>query len=360
MLVSQISPVNTIQKTHSNLPCKKADSAQIHYEQNGLSFAQAESLKSSRLMNKVTFGRIIAPSYDAADVKVVQDLLEKCRYGKKDLIYGDISKVRTRFTDEGVAIEGFYTADDSPDGNIYGICEELAYKVGRRLQKAFGDKYLVFGIHDGSNNSFESHMYLGMLHNTLENQELVARQAANYEKIDEFGNEFRRLKVYKQFRRAELYEGMKKLRGTDLYEQYLVANEALGANIRELLSDFNRESLGNSLLIDPTLGKIQEFGAGDLFENYTCDSVRSLEQVNAVPSSLGLMDGDVPVGYLGDLVPEIANDKNKGLMVYIFPHDNGIAPLGGQDFLDFILKEDKIHPFYKFMVKLNEAFKKSE
>lgn len=359
MLISQISPVNINQTSRSNLPYKKVNSAQIPYEQNGLSFAQAEALKGSALLNKTTFkGRIIAPSYDVADVKVVQDLLEKCRYGKKDLIYGDISQVRTKFTDEGVGIEGFYTADNNPDGNIYGICEELAYKVGRRLQKAFGDKYLVFGIHGGNKKFPAGHMYLGMLHNTAENEGLIRTQTENFTQLHKLCKEFSASDVYKSFPKDP--REATKLRGTDLYKQYMSASKKFCQENDGLSSNFDRKSFANSLIIDPSFSRVEEFEEGNAFEGYTCCTVRSLEQINAVPSNTGVMDTTLPLGYLKDLVPEIANGRNKDSMVGVFARNTGIYPVGCKEFNESFPKADRSHPLFRFLIKLNEAFKKSE
>lgn len=356
MIISQISHTNANTKSHLNLPCKKVNGAQIPYEQNGLSFAQAQALKSSRLLSQTAFaGRIIAPSYDVADVKIVQELLEKCRYGKKDLIYGDISQVRTKITDEGVEIENFYTADNSPDGNIYGICEELAYKVGRRLQKAFGDKYLVFGVHGGNKEFPKAHMYLGMLHNTAENEELIRTQTENFTQLHKLCKEFSISEVYKSFPKDP--NEAAKLKGTDLYEQYMIAAEKFCKENDGLTSNFDRKSFANSLIIDPSFARVEEFGAGNVFEGYTCCTVRSLEQINAVPSHTGVMDKTLSLGYLKDLVPEIANGRNASSMVGVFACDTGIYPIGCKEFNSAFPKVDRTYPLYKFMIKLNEAFK---
>lgn len=357
MIIPQISPVNTNNKICSNLTCAKVDRAQIPYEQNGLSFAQAQALKSSRLANKITFGRIIAPSYDIQDVAKVQELLAKCRYGKKDLIYGDISQVRTRITDQGVSIENFYTPDDSPDGNIYGNCEELAYKVGRRLQKMFGDKYLVFVITGENKKEFPlAHKYLGMLHNTPENKELLTYKFKIQSRHRRLCREFMSTNAYKSFPKTS--EELDKLKGTDLGKQHLALIEKFTEKSKKLSSNLDRESLANSLIIDPSLSKVEEFGAGNLYDDYIHHIISSLRQVNAVPARRSFLVSYTPVGYLEDLVPEATNDKNKRSMVYIFPHDKGIAPLGSEELADFISKGDRTHPFFKFMIKLNEAFKK--
>lgn len=355
MLISQISPVNINQASRSNPACKKVDKAQLPCEQNGLSFAQSQALKSSRLMNKITFGRIIAPSYDVADVKVVQELFEKCHYGKKDLIYGDISRVKAKITEEGVGIEGFYTADNAPDGKIYGICEELSYKVGRRLQKTFGDKYLVFGIHGGNKKFPAGHMYLGMIHNTLENQKLVNTQTENFSRLHTLGNEFKSSDIYKSFPKNP-FEAVK-LQGTDLYEQYFKLAAEFCQKADGLSSSFDRKSFANSLIIDSSFAKIEEFGKGTLFEDYTCHTIRSLEQVDAVPSVFRVIEDSIPLGYLKDLVPEIANARNGNSMVGVWARDTGFFPIGCKEFNDSFPKADRSHPLFKFLIKLNEAFK---
>lgn len=327
MMISQLSPVNKNIKSYLSSTYKYINNPSIENSQtqNNLTLTQSNAIKNSLLLNNINFkGKVLAPSFDIKDIKIIQELLSKCHYGKKDLIYeGDISQIRIKRSDFGFAIENFYTNDNRPDGKITGICEELTYKLGKRLEKLFGDKYMIFGIY-GRYKEFGSHVYLGILKNTRESQKLVLEQSENYEKAKQL------------FKIRSSKQSGKKV--SDINKKFI-----------ELMFDIN--NLKGCLIIDPSFSKVEELGVGgNMFEGYNSHFIRELDRVNAVPTTerptLGL-----PLGYLKDIVPELANTNNENEMVTLVTSKQTWVLAGGNEInLDELGKE---HPLVAFVIKLN-------
>lgn len=365
MIISQISPVNNNIKSYSSLAHQSCNKASIEntQTQNNLTFAQSNAIKNSILINKINFkGNVLAPSFDIKDVQLIKDLLSKCHYGKKDLIYGDISNVKLKRTDNGLAIENFYTEDNNQNGSITGICEELTYKLGKRLEKIFGDKYIFFAIY-GSNKEFPGgHTHLAILKNTPDNKlkinNILKKQKENFKLATQISDAFNSSKVYKQVapqlqRLQEIYdnEAIEKLSKTTLGQQYIKKIQEINEKMNQLKNIFEPNELKNCLMVDPSFKRIEEFGVGNVFNDYTFDTLRTLEQVNAIPSTSRPLGGrymGFPLGYLKDLIPEKINEENKNSIIGVLDCEE-IFPFG----ID-INSLQKNHPFVKFITKLNE------
>lgn len=365
MIISQLSPVNNSVKSYSSLTPQPSNKTSIENTQiqNSLTFAQSNAIKNSLLLNNISFkGKILAPSFDIKDIKIIQDLLSKCKYGKKDLIYGDISHIKLKSTDNGLAIENFYTEDKNQNGVITGICEELTYKLGKRLEKIFGDKYIFFGLY-GRNKEFPGgHTHLAILKNTPDNKlkinNILKKQIDNFKLATQISDAFNSSNVYKQVapkvqRLQEIYdnEAIKKLFKTTLGQQYIKKLQEVNEKINQLKNIFEPNDLKDCLMVDPSFNRIEEFGEGNVFNDYKIDTLRTLEQVNAIPSTSRPLGGrymGFPLGYLKDLIPEKINEENKSSIIGVLDCEE-ILPFG----ID-INSLQKNHPFVKFISKLNE------
>ena len=339
--------INSISKNYQNIysVCnieknldKENQSFGCNYtEQNNLTFAQSNAIKNSLLLNSVAFkGRIIAPSFEAKDIKIIQNLLSKCRYGKKDLIYGDISPIKLQKTGSDISIENFYTKDDNQDGKITGICEELTYKLGKRLEKIFGDKYLFFAL-DGNNKEFpDAHTYLGALQNTPKNQDFIKSQTDKTALAN---------KLYKEALSTFIAEGNNNNSMQKLNE--------VNAKLERL--KLNMEAIKGCLVIDPSFNRLEEYGCGETnLIGYNANCVRTLNQINALPANSRVippMQG-IPLGYLKDLAPEICNNENKNSILAI-NNFGEIIPSVGSDF-SIIETLNPNHPLARFINKLNQ------
>lgn len=332
MMINAISKTNRNIYLAQNIEIKqnkeKHDFAPNSVQKNNLTFSQANAIKNSLLLNNVTFkGRIVAPSFDIKDIETIQNLVSICHYGKKDLIYGDISKIKLQKVGLDVSIENFYTNDK--DGKITGICEELTYKLGKRLEKLFGDKYIFFAI-NGSNKEFPGgHTHLGMMKNTPENKHFIELQSDKFTLAQQ---------IYKET--DAIFASLTDSEQTKIVDKY--------NNLR-----LRTEDLKGSLIIDPSFNRIEEFGCGGrAFDGYISDAIRTLKQVDAVPlnSRIIPLSQGIPIGYVKDLIPGKANGE---AMVAL--HNFGeIIPSIGCDFR-IIKKLSKKHPFVKFIAKLNEG-----
>ena len=392
MLIPQISAINQNFSPNSNLALKQNsnncfENLQV---QNSLSFSQANALKNSLLINNVNFkGKVLAPSFDIKDIKIIQNLLSKCRYGKKDLIYGDISQIKLTNTDFGSAIENFYTKDDNKNGKISGICEELTYKLGKRLEKLFGDKYIFFAI-DGSNKEFGGHTYIGALKNTTENSQKIVsimKKQQEYlklppkveQKIIQINQEFQGSKIYQEYNskinditasfiakfgentdmdaikslQSDMICAIQTFNNTTLGKEYSKEMNEVNKKINQLKNPFDINKFSGCLLIDPSFNRVEEFGCkGTVFNGYNSNSIRTLNQINAVPSNSRITLG-MPLGYLKDLIPELSNKKNANSIVGLNAGTkiSVMANDGSEIKMDTLGKN---HPFAKFIAKLNE------
>lgn len=82
MMISQLLPVNNNIKSYSSLAHQTSNKTSIKNAQiqNSLTFAQSNAIKNSLLLNNISFkGKILAPSFDIKDIKIIQDLLSKCK-----------------------------------------------------------------------------------------------------------------------------------------------------------------------------------------------------------------------------------------------------------------------------------------
>lgn len=363
MIVQQIAIANKniCSISSSSLKQKSNNSFENFHVQSGLSLAQSNAIKNSFMLNNIAFkSRVIAPSFDIKDIKIIQNLLLKCQYGKKDLIYGDISHVKLQKNDSGVLIENFYT-EDKPNGPITGICEELTYKLGKRLEKAFGDKYLFFAL-DGNNKEFsDGHTHLCAMKNTEKNKTILKKHAENNEQIkkireDFFNSRLIKLYIFKSNELLKNNEPIAKLDQSKLGKHCIESFNKVEEKINNIKNNINIEDLKYSLMIDPSFNRIEEFGiGGKLFEGYAPKGIRTLNEVNAIPSNSRFIPqkNGIPLGYLKNLAPEICNNENKSYMLAITNIAGKIYP--GVVFAPNITEKlNRNHPVIKFIEKLNQ------
>lgn len=334
MMISQLSPVNNNIKYYSSLASQRSNKQSIEnaQTQNNLTYTQSDAIKNTLILNNINFkGKVFAPSFDIKDINTIKKLLSKCQYGKNDLVYGDISHIRLKRTDAGLAIENFYTNDNNLNGKITGICEELTYKLGKRLEKLFGDKYIFFAI-DGSNKEFlDAHTHIGVFHNTKANQELVKTQS-------------------ERFTRAQ-----------QLYKEILsMASDNITPEISKKIEEFNNlrldmSTLKGCLMVDPSFNRIEEFGVGGkTFEGYVSNSIKTIDEVNAIPTNSRVIPHmlGIPLGHLKDLAPEICNAENKNSILSI-NNLGEIIPTVGSD-LNITETLSSSHPIRRFIDRLNK------
>lgn len=378
MMIYQFSTVNKNIKPYSAMAYKSNNITPLDNSQNqsGLSFAQSNVLKNTRLLNNINFkGKVLAPSFDVKDIKIIQNLLSKCRYGKKDLIYGDISHIKLHKTDSGIAIENFYTHDNNTNGEITGICEELTYKLGKRLEKLFGDKYIFFAI-DGSNKEFpDAHTHLAIFKNTHDNKlkidNITHKQTEYLKRLTEINHEINQ--INQGFANSQIYQDyhskmldmintnpsvnlFSELNNTILGKQFIEKRNEINTKINLLKKAFNCDELKNCLMIDPSFKRVEEFGTGTLFDKYNCNTIRRLDEINAVPSNSRLVPNlqGIPLGYLKDLIPEKANRKNGNLMG-VLNNIYGKINLRFETDTNIVGELDTNHSFAKFVDKLNQS-----
>lgn len=140
---------------------------------------------------------------------------------------------------------------------------------------------------------------------------------------------------------------MTKFQNTSLWKQCLKKVAVLEERKKQLQNTFDINELKDCLMVDPSFNRLEEFGSGQLFDKYIGKGILTLNQVNAIPSNSRLIGQGFPLGYLKDLIPEIANSTNKNSMIGLMDL-HGVMPLG----ID-INKLNKNHPFVKFIDKLN-------
>lgn len=351
---NQVYRTNKPRSAHQNFEISRC-------KNSGFSFEQSNALKNLPSLNKLSFrGKIYAPSFDNKDVEIIQELLTKCRYGKRDLIYGDISKVKLIKTKDGFSIENFYTKDDREDGTITGICEELANKIGQRLKKILKDKYLIFTI-QGANREFPGgHSYLGMLNNTKNNNDIIESLIEAQNQISKQYNDFFNTNIYKeifpqlrQLEKEKKYTEYDKLLETEKGKLFLEEFEKRIPNISNLkrkLEAFNASNIKDCLLIDPSFNRVQQSDYGDLFSDYSTNYVANLKPFGLVEKNLRPIATGMPLGYVKDIVPEFAHGANENGIIIIYPMGNKIITNPTTHGLS------KDHPLIKFLNKLNENF----
>lgn len=371
MLVHQINKNNYSFKNYKSTQDGRLDTKPFVNQK--ISFAQSNALKNCYSIDSISFQS--RASYIPEDIKIIQKLLDNCRYGKRELISGKGPAPRKIKTESGLAIENFYTNDDRPDGLITGICEELTYKVGKRLEKLFGDKYILFGV-QGRNSEFSGHAHLGLIHNTAESKALLTNAKSTFGDI---------LKDYTEFTDSPNYKFMKEqidFAGNDSAKIMQIYNSAQGLKLRqdhEFLeseakrrkADFAANNLTNSLMIDPSYNRIDIYGykngskrpttymgkPTNTIDEIIIEKITPIDESDAIPANpkpIGDRNLAVPIGRLGYLFnkDKIApSEKDK--LLCLCTHGNLIIPLPMTKGWNYGMLDDK-HPFVEFMTRLNQ------
>ena len=93
---------------------------------------------------------------------VIQDVLDRCIFSKKDLISNssNLSKLKITPSKKYLTLENFFTKDS--ENSIYGVCHELAIKAGKTIQQKLGHLHEVFIVKDKNFFNNVTHYFLGL------------------------------------------------------------------------------------------------------------------------------------------------------------------------------------------------------
>lgn len=107
--------------------------------------------------SSISFGMKLSSGQEG----VIQDVLDRCVFSKKDLIFNsdNLSRLKIIPGNTYLTIENFFTKD-SGDA-IYGVCHELAIKTGKIIQEKLGHLHEAFIIKDKNFFNNVTHYFLG-------------------------------------------------------------------------------------------------------------------------------------------------------------------------------------------------------
>jgi len=253
--------------------------------------------------------------FTVKDIKAIKGIIDKCEYGKKDLIsdpdkYGFKVEAIIPMNSNGdypynfatlLNCHNFYTPDDNPD-KIYGICEELAYKAGERLKKN-GD-YIVKLVGGRTNNqSFDyGHVGLLVLKKTPENEDKIENLIAN---LNELNSEKANIEG----------TGLKEYRfNTTYYKKQKKEAKNTREKIKTTWDDL--EKMGG-LFVDPSFGVIEKFKKDIHTKNYgyshnLISSKLYDDMFFKLPRELSLFSLPILIlGKIKNIAPELNNFQNK-------------------------------------------------
>jgi len=295
--------------------------------------------------------KINRPSFDAGiresefpkkDVKIIQNLLKKCKYGYIQAIR-DPSKINVEFENNNLCkkyiLHNFQSVNDGDD-EFNGVCYELSHAVGKRLQEQFRDKYIIVGINGYDKEYHMSHTYLLMLKGNSENRSTVSRYFEDVENIRAMAQEIDFSAKENRHSRAE-------------------------AKNKILISP---SKFKNALLIDPSFNIIKEFDDNSIDKKYSHNILAPLDALNIPDKKYSVMEGDfwgpieIPIGFIKDIAPELSFKYGKNSLLFIGLEESGnkldatlyvIEQDGGPDRYISVEKHlNKKNPLIKFLDKV--------
>ena len=269
------------------------------------------------------------------DMQNFRDVISDYSYGKKSLINNpDSFKIYAKNGD--IYLDGFH----NPDENIKeGICEELTYKVGKELEKKYGDKYIFIATKGNYIKNNMQHYYITAVKRTKENEE-------NIQNI---------LKKTKQLTNmAEIFMKNIETNNFDINELQKLQDEA------EKINSIKKESLANAILIDPSFHTVKKYSEEGDVDGYTQDSFFDFQTMNPYQNSsykfsknATIFGIQIPIGFAKDIAPDlnIESDKLLSLSIISDEYDNVEAEICTQDKSGQMeqVKLDENHNLYKFI-----------
>lgn len=247
-------------------------------KQDTCSFSGAPSAKKP--LSQIAFGlinKVTSPDFPKAFVNDVQKELDCCVYGKKDLIdtlENNAFKVVQK--SDGFDLIGFHNRAQDTEDCIHGICEELSFKVGKKLEEKYGDQYLFADVEGFSMKYFMKHHYIIAFKRTPDNEKKLETITNNSEFFD------------KTSRNPD---------ATDLDK----------SDAAKMLH--KPDDLKGALLIDPSFNLIEEVETNEKFKDFIHMSIKTFDYADPYkePNYLAYTDlGEtiIPLGYPKDLTPE--------------------------------------------------------
>jgi hypothetical protein len=239
--------------------------------------------------NEISFnGKIRIPSFPIEDIEFIQGLLNRCKYGKANLIKTP-GNFRIEYDEKFVKLHNFRIPDEGSD--IHGICEELTYKVGKILQEKFGEKYLFYDVKTVHPKYCFDHHCLIALNNNEESRQKVSKLIQNSQA---------------GFKLAQ--EMIDKIQNGNFNFGDMIKIEE---QLKKLAP--SSEDIEGSLFIDPSFNKIQKFSSDGIMEKHLKIAIFDLEEIN--PSKHEpycfpniVPEFGIPLGFVKDLAPKLCQE----------------------------------------------------